>query len=83
MANTKTIEILNEGLKRQFRIEIPSVDVPKKIDLFVENEKGKKYKEDGFRPGKVPFPRLKEIFPGIVFEGAIKQTIQENVTFFS
>ncbi len=81
MSNATTTEVLNKGLKRQFHVEVPSDHVQKNVDLLIR-EKGKKYKENGFRPGKVPLARLQEIFGGAVLEDAIKQTVQQTVAAF-
>ncbi len=81
MSEMKATEVVNEGLKREFRIEVPLGRVlslqKKKIEL-----KGKKYKIPGFRPGKVPFDHLKEAFGAEALQDAISDIVQETARDF-
>lgn len=81
MSDIKTEEIVNEGLKRQFRITVPAERVQARVDHLIR-EKGKTYAEPGFRPGKVPFERLKMVFEGSATEKAVPEILQETASTF-
>ena len=72
----KTQELLNEKLKRAYKISVPFSDVEEKLKAFIL-EKGKTYKMPGFRPGKVPFSQLEKIFSGEGKLKAVEETVQE------
>ncbi len=54
-------ETLNEGLKRELKIEIPAGDLAAKLDTYLEDMKSKAQIK-GFRPGKVPVSHLKKMY---------------------
>ncbi|WP_417693044.1 trigger factor [Roseibium sp.] len=53
-------ETLNEGLKRELKIEIPAGELATKLDTYLEDMKSK-VRINGFRPGKVPAAHLKKM----------------------
>jgi trigger factor len=67
-------ELVNEKLKRAYKISVPFSTVDKKITTFIQL-KGKDYKIPGFRPGKVPFSQLQKVF----FTDALPHAIEEAV----
>ncbi|WP_417668943.1 trigger factor [Roseibium sp.] len=54
-------ETLNEGLKRELKIEIPAGDLAAKLDAYMDDMKSKAQIK-GFRPGKVPVSHLKKMY---------------------
>ncbi|MFD1694125.1 trigger factor [Roseibium aestuarii] len=54
-------ETLNEGLKRELKIEIPAADLAAKLDTYLDDMKSK-VRINGFRPGKVPVAHLKKMY---------------------
>ena len=49
----QTVETLNEGLKRAFRITIPAKDIDARVDEELKKI-APQMRMPGFRPGKVP-----------------------------
>jgi trigger factor len=70
-------EVLKEGLKRKFRIELPYTFVKERRAQLIKS-KGKTYKMQGFRPGHVPFPTLEKMFGNAALESAISEIVQET-----
>src|SRR3546814_18412193 len=58
----KTVETLNEGLKREYRLTITATDIDARVDDEVKSV-APTVRMPGFRPGKVP-PNLNRKMPG-------------------
>src|ERR1700759_5716197 len=72
-------ETLNEGLKHEFKINVPASDLDAKADAKLVDLKDK-VRLNGFRPGKVPVAHLKKIYGRSVMAEAIDQTIRDTNT---
>ncbi|MEC7487971.1 MAG: trigger factor [Pseudomonadota bacterium] len=71
-------ETSNEGLKREFSVVVPKVDVDGRLNGRL-TEVGANVDVPGFRPGKVPLKVLKQRFGQAVRGEILEQTIQETV----
>lgn len=54
-------ETLNEGLKREIKIVVPSADLKEKLEAKIDDAKGR-VQLKGFRPGKVPAAHLRKMY---------------------
>jgi trigger factor len=72
-------ETLNEGLKHEFKINVPATDLDAKADARLVDLKDK-VRLNGFRPGKVPVSHLKKIYGRSVMAETIDQTIRDTNT---
>src|SRR6476469_305757 len=72
-------ETLAEGLKHEFKISVPAVDLDAKADAKLVDMKDK-VRLNGFRPGKVPVAHLKKIYGRSVMAETIDQTIRDTNT---
>jgi trigger factor len=72
-------ETLNEGLKHEFKINVPVSDLDAKADAKLVDLKDK-VRLNGFRPGKVPVAHLKKIYGRSVMAETIDQTIRDTNT---
>ncbi|MBA3676411.1 MAG: trigger factor [Sphingosinicella sp.] len=74
----QTVETLNEGLKRAFKITIPA----KEIDARVDGELKKiapQIRMPGFRPGKVPANLVRKMHGEQIQQQALETAVQESV----
>jgi trigger factor len=72
-------ETLNEGLKHEFKINVPASDLDAKADAKLVDMKDK-VRLNGFRPGKVPVAHLKKLYGKSVMAETIDQTIRDTNT---
>src|SRR3989440_8991266 len=72
-------ETLNEGLKHEFKVNVPASDHDAKADSKLVDLKDK-VKLNGFRPGKVPVSHLKKVYGRSVMAEAIDLTIRDTNT---
>jgi trigger factor len=72
-------ETLNEGLKHEFKINVPASDLDAKADAKLVDMKDK-VRLNGFRPGKVPVAHLKKLYGRSVMAETIDQTIRDTNT---
>ena len=72
-------ETLNEGLKHEFKISVPAIDLDAKADARLVDMKDK-VRLNGFRHGKVPVAHLKKIYGRSVMAETIDQTIRDTNT---
>ena len=72
-------ETLNEGLKHEFKVNVPASDLDAKADARLVDLKDK-VRLNGFRPGKVPVSHLKKVYGRSVMAEAIDQTIRDTNT---
>ncbi|HWH17476.1 MAG TPA: trigger factor, partial [Allosphingosinicella sp.] len=74
----QTVETLNEGLKRAYKITIPA----KEIDAKVDGELKKiapQIRMPGFRPGKVPANLVRKMHGPALQQQALESAVQEGV----
>ena len=75
-------EIANEGLKREYKIQIPASDISGEVDKRL-SELGKTARLPGFRPGKVPMSLLKKQYGqqlmGEILEKTVSETSQKTI----
>jgi trigger factor len=74
----QTVETLNEGLKRAYRITIPK----KEIDARIDGELKKvapQIRMPGFRPGKVPPNLVRKMHGPALEQEALNTAVQEGV----
>ncbi|HEX8125870.1 MAG TPA: trigger factor [Allosphingosinicella sp.] len=74
----QTVETLNQGLKRAYRITIPK----KEIDARVDGELKKvapQIRMPGFRPGKVPANLVRKMHGPAIEQEALNTAVQEGV----
>jgi trigger factor len=72
-------ETLNEGLKHEFKINVPASDLDAKAGAKLVDLKDK-VRLNGFRPGKVPVAHLKKIYGRSVMAETIDETIRDTNT---
>ncbi len=74
----QTVETLNEGLKRAYRITIPA----KEIDALVDKELktiAPQVRMPGFRPGKVPANLVRKMHGPALEQQALENAVQQGV----
>ncbi|MBF0093970.1 MAG: trigger factor [Alphaproteobacteria bacterium] len=72
------IETNNEGLKRAFKVIVPAGDLAEKVTAKL-TEIGKTVRMQGFRPGKVPMPLLRQRYAKSVMGEVLEAAVQESV----
>src|ERR1700742_2491624 len=72
-------ETLNEGLKHEFKVNVPAADLGTKADAKLVDLKDK-VRLNGFRPGKVPVAHLKKIYGRSIMAEPIDGTIRDTNT---
>src|SRR5271167_3635153 len=70
-------ETVVDGLKHEFQISVPAVDLDAKADARLVDLKDK-VRLNGFRPGKVPVSHLKKVYGRSVMAETIDQTIRDT-----
>ena len=70
-------ETLSEGLKREFKIVVPSSDVEAEVEGRLL-ELSKTVKMKGFRPGKVPLSIIRRQYRPAVLGEVLERTIQSS-----
>src|SRR5829696_6279255 len=74
----QTVETLNEGLKRAFRITIPAKDINARIDQELKSI-APQVRMPGFRPGKVPVNLVRKMHGPALEQQALQNAVQEGV----
>jgi trigger factor len=74
----QTVETLNEGLKRAYRITIPASDIDAKVDGELKRM-APRIKMPGFRPGKVPANLVRKMHGPALQQQALETAVQEGV----
>jgi len=74
----QTVETLNEGLKRGFRITIPAGEIDARIDAELKSI-APQVRMPGFRPGKVPANLVRKMHGPRLEQQALETAIQESV----
>ncbi len=70
-------ETANEGLKRQFKIQIPASDISGEVEKRLD-EMGKTARMPGFRPGKVPKSLLKKQYGQALMGEIVERRVNES-----
>ncbi|MFC7497745.1 trigger factor [Enterovirga sp. GCM10030262] len=78
MAEMQTVETLNEGLKRAFKITIPAKDIDARVDQELKTV-APRIRMPGFRPGKVPANLVRKMHGPALQQEALNSAIQEGV----
>ncbi|WP_127143476.1 trigger factor [Pelagibacterium montanilacus] len=71
-------ETVNEGLRRQLDVTIPSTVLSSRLDEKLQDVKGK-VQIKGFRPGKVPLSHLKKVYGRSVMSEVMQEAINDTV----
>jgi trigger factor len=74
----ETVETLNEGLKRAYRITIPKKDIEGRIDGELKRV-APTIRMPGFRPGKVPPNLVRKMHGPALEQEALNTAVQEGV----
>ena len=74
----QTVETLNEGLKRAFRITIPAKDIDARVDQELKSL-APQVRMPGFRPGKVPANLVRKMHGPALEQQALQNAVQEGV----
>ena len=74
----QTVETLNEGLKRAFRITIPARDIDARVDLELKTV-APQVRMPGFRPGKVPANLIRKMHGASLQAQALQEAVQDGV----
>src|SRR3954470_1705893 len=74
----QTVETLNEGLKRAFRITIPARDIDARVDQELKKV-ASQVRMPGFRPGKVPANLIRKMHGASLQAQALQEAVQDGV----
>ena len=74
----QTVETLNEGLKRAFRITIPAKDIDARVDAELRSI-APQVRMPGFRPGKVPANLVRKMHGPALEQQALQNAVQDGV----
>ncbi|WP_114951050.1 trigger factor [Sphingosinicella terrae] len=74
----QTVETLNEGLKRAFRITIPAKDIDARVDQELKTI-APQVRMPGFRPGKVPANLVRKMHGAALEQQALQSAVQDGV----
>ncbi|MFN3387788.1 MAG: trigger factor [Allosphingosinicella sp.] len=74
----QTVETLNEGLKRAYRITIPKKEIDARIDGEIKKV-APQVRMPGFRPGKVPANLVRKMHGPALEQQALETAVQEGV----
>ena len=74
----QTVETLNEGLKRAFKITIPARDIDARVDKELKTV-APRMNMPGFRPGKVPANLVRKMHGPALEQQALESAVQDGV----
>ena len=74
----KTVETLNEGLKRAYTLTITAKEIDAKVDAEVKKV-APQIKMPGFRPGKVPANLVRKMHGQALLQDALNTAIQDGI----
>jgi trigger factor len=74
----QTVETLNEGLKRAFKITIPAKEIDARVDQELKTV-APRVRLPGFRPGKVPANLIRKMHGPALEQEALNSAVQEGV----
>jgi trigger factor len=69
-------ETLSEGLKREFKVNVPASELDAKVNARLDDLKTR-VRLDGFRPGKVPVAHLKLVYGRSAMAEVIEATVRD------
>jgi trigger factor len=69
-------ETLSEGLKREFKVNVPAAELDAKVNARLDELKAR-IRIDGFRPGKVPVSHLKRVYGRSAMAEVIDATVRD------
>jgi trigger factor len=78
MAEMQTVETLNEGLKRAYKITIKAKDIDARVDGELKKI-APQIRMPGFRPGKVPTNLVRKMHGEQIQQQALETAVQESV----
>src|ERR1700748_1704724 len=70
-------ETLSEGLKHEFKINVPASDLDAKAGAKLVDLKDK-VRINGFRPGKVPFAHLKKVYGKSIMADLVNEIVRDQ-----
>ncbi len=70
-------ETLSEGLKREFKVNVPASELDAKVNARLDELKGR-IRIDGFRPGKVPVSHLRRVYGRSAMAEVIEATVRDT-----
>ncbi len=74
----QTVETLNEGLKRAYRLTIPAKDINARVDAELKSV-APQVRMPGFRPGKVPANLIRKMHGSALEQQALENAVQDGV----
>src|ERR1044072_1185752 len=74
----QTVETLNQGLKRAYRITIPARDIDARVDQELKKV-APQVRMPGFRPGKVPANLIRKMHGAALHSDAFNASVRESV----
>ena len=74
----QTVETLNEGLKRAYKLTIPAAEIEAKVAGEIKRV-APQIKMPGFRPGKVPANLVRKMHGPALMQDALNSSIQQGV----
>jgi trigger factor len=74
----QTVETLNEGLKRAYRITIPRKDIESRLDGELKKV-APQIRMPGFRPGKVPANLVRKMHGPALEQEALNSAVQDGI----
>ncbi len=69
-------ETLSQGLKREFKVVLPAIDLATRLDGQL-SEMQAKARINGFRPGKVPVAHLKRLYGRSIMADVVQEAVSE------
>ena len=74
----QTVETLNEGLKRSYKLTIPASEIEARVAGEIKRV-APQMKMPGFRPGKVPANLVRKMHGPAIMQDALNSTVQHGV----
>src|SRR5919112_3087836 len=74
----QTVETLNQGLKRAYRITIPARDIDARVDQELKKV-APQVRMPGFRPGKVPANLIRKMHGEALHSDAFNASVRESI----
>src|ERR1041385_5311394 len=75
-SSMQVTETLSEGLKREFKVNVPASELDAKVNARLDELKAR-VRLDGFRPGKVPVSHLKRVYGRSAMAEVIEATVRD------
>jgi trigger factor len=72
-----SIEAQDDGLRRTFRVVIPSADLKAEVDAKIA-ETAPRMQLKGFRPGKVPLSHVRKVFGAQIFRDVVNEQLEKS-----